>query len=212
MKINAVITKKPQIKMHGNRIKNADKALVAIEAVMLLAILCGGLLYRFKSDIFKTPLFESFVAFSTDLSGKSFFEAFSGFFITDLSVLLILSILGTSAFGRIPILITAFFRMSGIGSLGAYFFDSFAFSGIKYFLLVILPGKTFMFFAMLIIIQNCFQTAQKMRLAANIEITEKVDFKLYLLRNTIAAALLAVSALIDTALLKLLSQHLLPSF
>lgn len=210
MKINAVITKKPRINKRAIKLTLTDKTLVAIAGIMLISIISGALAYKTKSEFFKTSIFDSFVAFSTDISGKSFFEAFSGFFAADLSVLLVVTILGTCAFGRIPILMATAFRTVGIGTLGAYLFDSFGFDGAKYFLIIILPGKMLMFFALLLCVQNCFQTSRKMRMLATGKTTETVDFKIYTLRNAVAAVVLALSATLDTVLLRFFSQYFLP--
>ena len=210
MKINAVITKKPRIKMQGVRLTLTDKTLIIIAFSMLISIVSGALIYKAQSELFKNSIFDAFVAFSTDLSGKSFFEAFSGFFAVDLSVLLVLTVLGVSAFGRVPILALAVFRVVGIGTLGAYLFDSFGSAGFKYFLLVILPGKAFMFFALLLTVQNCFQTSGRIKLLSNGKLSETLDLKIFIVRNSVAAVIFALSAVIDTILLKFVSQYFLP--
>jgi len=89
LKINAVITKKPHIKMQGMRLNFIDRSLFAIAAIEFFSIISGALIYKLKSGLFKTSVFDVFVEFSTNLAGKSFFEAFSGFFAVDLSVLLL---------------------------------------------------------------------------------------------------------------------------
>lgn len=211
MKINAVITKKPRIKMQGMRLNFIDRSLFAIAAIEFFSIISGALIYKLKSGLFKTSVFDVFVEFSTNLAGKSFFEAFSGFFAVDLSVLLLLTILGVSAFGRFPILLTAAFRVLGIGALGAYLFDGFGIEGFKYFLVIILPGKAVMFFALLLSVQNCFQTSRKVRLMSIGKDTEGLDYRIYIFRNIIAGAIFALSAIIDTTLLCSLSQHFLPN-
>lgn len=210
MKINAVITKKPRINVRAMKLTLTDKTLIAIAGVMLTSIICGALAYKTQSEFFKTSIFDLFAAFSTDISGKTFFEAFSGFFAVDLSVLFVMTILGTCAFGRIPILITTIFRTIGVGMLGAYLFDCFGFDGIKYFLIITLPGKILIFFALLLSVQNCFQTSRKMRLLVLGKTTETVDLKIYMLRNAVAAVVFALAATLDTALLRFLSQYFLP--
>ncbi|MDD7293113.1 MAG: stage II sporulation protein M [Clostridiaceae bacterium] len=210
MKINAVITKKPRIMARNEKLDMFDRSLLLIFAFMLISILAGAIIYRIKSNLFSSAVFESFVAFSTDVTGKSFFEAFSGFFAADLSVLIIITLLGVSAFGRIPILAAAVFRVLGIGALGAYLFDKFASAGLKYFLTVLLPGRVFMFFALLLSVQNCFQTGRKARLILTGKSTETIDFKIYLLRNTVAAVVFAAAAMTDTLLLRFVSGHFLP--
>ena len=211
MKINAVITKKPRIKLQNFEFNLVNRSLFFIAGIMLLSILSGALIYKLKSEVIKASVFEMFVAFSTDVTGKSFFEAFSGFFAVDLSVLVILSLLGTSAFGRFPILIAAAFRTFGIGALGAYLFDSFGSAGLKYFLIIILPGKIFMFFALLLSVQNCFQTSRKVNLYTLERSTEKIDYKIYAARNAVALVVFALSSVIDAVLLKFLSGYFLPS-
>lgn len=212
MKISAVITKKPRIKMRELKLNFSDRTLLLIFSVMLFSIIGGAVSYRIKSALFKTAIFDSFVAFSTDLSGKSFFEAFSGFFAVDLSALIVFSILGTSVFGELPILIATVFRTIGIGALGAYLFDSFALEGFKYFLIIILPGKILMFFALLLTVQNCFQMSRKIRINSTGKSNEFPDLKIYLIRNSVAMVIFALSAVTDTFLLRFLSQYFIPNF
>lgn len=211
MKINAVITKKPRIKLQSVKLDFVNKTLFLIAGIIFLSIISGALIYKLKSEVIKASVFEIFVAFSTDVTGKSFFEAVSGFFAVDLSVLIILSILGTSAFGRVPILVVTAFRTLGIGALGAYLLDSFGVDGFKYYSIVILPGKAFMLFALLLSVQNCFQTSRKLKLYTLEKSNEKVDYNIYIARNSVALIIFALSALIDSLLLKYVSQYFLPN-
>ena len=210
MKINAVITKKPRIKAQSDKFDMFDRTLLAIFGAMFISVIAGAIVYKIKSSSFSPAVFDMFVAFSTDITGKSFFEAFSGFFAADLSILVIITIFGVSAFGRVPILATAVFRVFGVGALGAYLFDKFGFAGLKYFLIVIIPGRLFMFFALLLSVQNCFQTCCKTRRILNGNSTESINFKFYLLRNAVAAIIFVVAALTDTLLLRFVSGHFLP--
>ncbi len=210
MKINAAIAKKPRIRAQSDRFDMFDRTLLAIFGAMFISVISGAIVYKIKSSAFSTAVFDTFAAFSTDITGKSFFEAFSGFFTADLSMLIIITFLGVSAFGYVPILATAAFRVFGVGALGAYLFDKFGFAGLKYFLIVIIPGRLFMFFALLLSVQNCFQTCCKTRKILNGTSTESIDFKFYLLRNAVTAIIFVAAALTDTLLLRFVSGHFLP--
>lgn len=205
MKINAVITKRPSLSNEKRKIEEVDRNLLAIASIMMLSIVSGALIYRFKSDVFSDGIFKYFVAFSTDLSGKSFAEAFSGFFAVDLSVLLLISVFGVSAYGRVPILLTVIFRLLGIGALGSFLLDKYSAEGIKFFLAVIVPGKLFMLFALLLSAQNCFQTSKLTKQAIDGKNTEEISLKLFWLRNIVSAAIFLISALVDTLALRFLS-------
>lgn len=205
MKINAVITKKPIQANEKRKIEDVDRNLLAIASIMMLSIISGALIYRFKSGAFSDGIFNYFVAFSTDLSGKSFAEAFSGFFAVDLSVLLLMSVFGVSAYGRVPILFTVIFRLLGIGALGSFLLDKYSGEGMKFFLAVIVPGKLFMLFALLLSAQNCFQTSKLTKQAVVGKNSEEISLKLFWLRNIVSIVIFSISALVDTLTLRFVS-------
>ncbi|MGN1195036.1 MAG: hypothetical protein ACI4SB_06095, partial [Acutalibacteraceae bacterium] len=86
-------------------------------------------------------LCKYFFSFSTDFSGKSYIEILSGFLSVNIIYYCIITVMGTSALGEIPIILLTFLQAMGIGSLTSYLFTSYGIRGFEYFLLVLFPGK-----------------------------------------------------------------------
>lgn len=205
MKINAVFLKKSGAKRTGFTAGDTEKSLFLIFAVMLLSVLLGSLAYTLNRNAFGGEIWNCFVSLLTNANGKSFIEIFSGFYIIDLFVLLLLTVFGTASFGAFPTVITVIFRTSGIGTIGAYLFSNYSFDGLKYYLLLILPGKVILFFGLLLAAQNSLRTSKKTKQIIDGKTGETIDRKLFFLRNAVCGAIFALSALVDTFLMYFLS-------
>lgn len=205
MKINAVFLKKSGVRRTGFHVGDAERSLLLIFAVILLSVIFGALAYTVNRNAFGGEIWNCFVSLLTNANGKSFIEIFSGFYIIDLFVLLLLTVFGSSSFGFLPTIITVAFRSVGIGTIGAYLFANYSFVGLKYYLLVIMPGKIVLFFGLLLAAQNCLRTSKKTKQIIDGKTGETIDRKLFFFRNAVCGAFFALSALTDTCLMYFLS-------
>ncbi len=201
MKINAVFLKKQKTGHIRVRAGEADRSLLTVFSVIILSMLCGALAYSLNKNAFSGELWNAFVSYMTNKNGKSLIELFSGLYIIDLFTLLLLTIFGTASFGFAPAIATIIFRTTGIGTIGSYLFSNYTFVGLKYFYLIILPGKIFLFFGLMLAAQNCLQTGKKIKLIVGGKTSDSVDKKLFLFRNTVSAIIFALSALTDALLM-----------
>lgn len=206
MKISAVFLKKPKRKKLRINASETDKSLLIIFLTILLSIICGAMAYIFNRDAFGGELWNAFVSYLTNRGGKTFAELFSGLYIINLFTLILLSIFGTSSFGLIPTLTTVIARTLGIGTIGAYLFMCYSFTGLKYYYMVILPGKVLMLFGLLLAAQNSIQTSRRINQALDGKTGENVDKRMYTIRSLVCAIIFAVSALIDTLLIIFASE------
>lgn len=204
MKINAVFIKKPAIKRVGIKADESYRSLLLIFLVILISMVCGALAYCINRNAFSGELWNGFVRLMTDKSRKSFSEIFSGFYSIDLLVLILLSVFGSASIGFFPTIITVAFRTAGIGTIGAFLFVNHYLIGLKYYLLVIVPGKLLLFFGLLLAAQNSIQTSRKVKQITDGKTNEKIDKKLFAIRNGVCAAIFALSALVDAALIYLI--------
>ena len=209
MKINAVITKKPNLKkpvpklITKSDIKDTfNKSLIIIAVVIAFGIVAGGLLFAFNRQLFLNELWKHYVSFRTDVEAKSFIETFSGFALNELLFCAVLSILGTSAVGTFFVYPLIFLKGMGIGALASFFVKSFALDGIGYYFLTVFPGKTVFILALLILSQNCIQTSGRIRKSLRNSVSNDVDLKLYALRTVIAALVFITGSLIDAATIR----------
>lgn len=201
MKINAVFLKKQKTGHIKVRAGDADRSLLAVFSVITLSMLCGALAYSLNKNAFGGELWNAFVSYITNKNGKSLIELFSGFYIIDLFTLVLLSIFGTASFGCAPAIATIIFRTTGIGTIGSYLFSNYSFVGLKYFYLIILPGKLFLFFGLMLAAQNSLQNGKKIKLIVDSKTGDSVDKKLFLFRNTVSAIIFALSSLTDALLM-----------
>lgn len=205
MKINAVFLKKSGVRRTGFHTDDAEKSLILIFAIMMVSVIFGALAYTLNRNAFGGEIWNCFVSLLTNTNGKTLIEIFSGFYIIDLFVLFLLTVFATASFGSFPAIITVFFRTVGIGTIGAYLFANYSFTGLKYYLLIILPGKVILFFGLLLAAQNCLRTSKKTKQIIDGKTVETIDRKLFFFRNAVCGAIFALSALTDTCLMYFLS-------
>ena len=194
MKISAVI-RNPSRDLFNTI--NENKSSVQSTAIIVLGIIFGVLLYVFNSESLTRDLFEYFVSFTTDFSHKNKPEIFSGLLLPDLIYLIIMIILGTSAFGTPVVICINLVNSMGLGMLITYIYDNFALKGIEYSLLVLLPGKFLLVLAMILLTQNSVVTSKSIRELVHTKSDRVVDFKKYTIRSVVILAIILLSALID---------------
>lgn len=204
MKINAVISRKPEKKfIFNNELKKTDKTLIIISITISIGIAFGNLVYIVSSDLLENSLIKHFIKFSTDINGKSLIEIFSGFLIYNLIFALCLILSGTSSIGEVIVYIFLLIKSTGIGAISAFLFSNFKTKGLGYFYLSFFPGKVVLIFGLLFLSQSCIQSSKIIKNSLNINNKEKIDKRLFYIRFLISTIIFAVSAFIDTINLKL---------
>ena len=214
MKISAVFPKKRDkikpLKAEGTpkailkyKLTLSDKLLLVSGLVIMLGIMTGVLLFRTNSSYMSGELCKYFLSFSTDFSGKSYIEILSGFLSVNIIFYCIMTVMGTSALGEIPIILMTFLQATGIGSLTSYLFTSYGIRGFEYFLLVLFPGKVVLLIGSLLLTQNCIKSVIQIRQGLKQASHEQYSLKLYLIRSLFILAIIIASCLIDSVTIKL---------
>lgn len=216
MKISAVFSKKdisafgfPKNKLNDKtkhtkqKLTLSDKLLLISGAVILSGITVGVLLFRTNSTYMSGELCKYFLSFSTDFSGKSFLEILSGFLSVNLIYYCIVTVMGTSALGDLPVALATFLQATGIGALTSYLFTTYGIRGFEYFLLVLFPGKVILLIAGILLSQNCIKSVIQIRSSLKQTSHEKYDLKLYLIRSLFILVIVVLSCLVDSVTVKL---------
>lgn len=206
MKINAAFTKRPKIKA-AEHFQSDFKRRTLILSVLSIAlgITFGTIMFIFNDKYISNELLKFFIDFETDFSGKSFFEIFFGFLAVNLVYIILLVVFGSSAIGEIPIVLLTFIKSLGIGSLTSYLFGEYGIRGLEYYLLVFLPGKVVLIFAMVLLLQNSLLSSHQIRQTVKGIINDKIDIKLYLLRTALIILIFILASIVDASAIKLFS-------
>ena len=190
MKVSAII-KKPG----KNAIEN--KSAIFASLVIIIGIISGVLLYVFNKTEISVKLSESFIKYAAEFSQKNKPEIFSGLIGYDLIFLLVMTILGTCAFGTPALICLSIVSSMGLSMLTAFIYDNFALKGIEYCLMVFLPGKFFLILALILLTQNCVVTSKSIIDSLNSKADRVVDFRKYSLRVLVIAVIIFLSAIVD---------------
>lgn len=182
-----------------------DKALISAFFAALTGVLTGALIYGFKLNNTNNPLFDLFISFNTDFTGKSQAEIFSGIAISVLVYFLALFLSGTSFTGKYLCIFATFFKMLGIGAFISFLYVKYGLKGLEYVLLVFFPGKTILFFSSLFMTKNSFDMSNNVKNGIY-EKGSSTDFiKTYYLRSMIILFVFLLSAVVDFVTIKVFS-------
>ncbi len=207
MKINATFTKRPSFRTRDTLKIDIQKKFLLLSVIdIAVGIAFGTILFISNNDYISSELFKYFISFETDFSSKSFAEIFFGFLAVNLVYITLVVIFGTSAIGKIPVVLLTLIKSVGIGALASYLFSEYGLQGLEYFMLVFFPGKVILLFSMVLLIQNSLLSSHKIRQVVGGNLSEKADIKLYLMRTLIILLFFALSSLIDTCTIKLFSS------
>ena len=191
MKINAVISK-PSVK-----INSVNKSAITSAIMIVVGIIVGSIIYLINKDDLVNSLFDYFISFSMDFSHKNKPEILSGIILSNIPYFIIMLVLGTSAVGTPGIFALTVVKSMGLGMLTTYIYDSFSLKGIEYCLLVTLPGKFILIFAMILATQNSFMTSDTIRESLISKEGRVVSLNKFLLRSIFILFLILLSALVD---------------
>lgn len=191
MKINAVISK-PTVK-----INSANKTAIASAVIIAVGIIIGSLTISVSDESIIAKLMDYFISFATDFTNKNKPKILSGIMLSNLPYLISMLILGTSVFGTPAVVLLTAGKSVGMGLLTTYIYSAYSLKGIEYCLLVFLPGKIVMIFAMILLTQNCILTSMSIWQSTKTQGSGVVAIDKFMLRSVFIVSLFLLSALID---------------
>ncbi len=178
-------------------VDNTKKSAIISSAVLASGIVTGSLIYIVSKTQVSTELWELFTSFCMDFSNKNKPEIISGLVMQNLAYYSLMLIFAVSAFGTPAVFFLSFIKTLGLGMLTTYIYDTFALKGIEYCLLVLLPGKIILLFAMVLLTQNCYIMSLDIYRSLRNKSDRAVEFKKFSLRALLILILILVSSLID---------------
>ncbi len=196
MKINAVISK-PSLKLNST-----DKTAVLSAAIIVLGVMVGTVIYSVTKDGLINDLCDYYLFYVTDFSNKNKPEILSGIILSNIPYLIMMLIFGTSVVGIPGVVALTFTKSMGIGLLVTYIYEAFALKGIEYCLLVLLPGKFIMIFAMILLTQSCYVNSLSIRKCMNNSEDRVVSLHKFALRSFVIVMLFIFSSVVDFLTLK----------
>ena len=180
-----------------------NRSWLVLCAILLLGMTVGALLCRGKS-----PLSGGGVALLVDefrlrRSDQSFWLTFASSFEALFVIFLILFVSGVSAAGIAAVPLVVFFRGAGLGLVMGYFYASYAFRGVLYVLVMILPNAFLSTVVFLVLARESMRLSLRIfrffRPGAEGE-SAWPGFRVYCIRSGLMLILLCVSALIDSVM------------
>lgn len=174
-----------------------DKIYLISFSIIAVSFIFGTALYITAENSLTEEIFSCFTEFYSDFSHKTKLEVFSGILLSHLPYIMLVIILGTSAYGYGIIWIFSFIKASGLGILAAYFYTTFALEGIEYALLVFFPGKFFLILSMLFTMKCSADNSLYISRLIKGECRTENSSTLYSLKMVTAVLLFVLSSAID---------------
>ena len=191
MKINAVISK-PSIKFDLS-----DKLAMFSAVIIAVGIVTGAMIYSVAKSEIVNLLCEYFTSFVTDFANKNKPEIISGLILSNIPYFIMMLIFGTNVAGTPGVIALTYAKSMGIGLLYTYIYEAYALKGIEFCLLVLLPGKFVLIFAIILLTQNCMLTSNNLRKNLKCEESRVVPLHKFALRSMIIAVIFILSSVVD---------------
>ena len=196
MKISAVLLNKNS-GIYKNK-NNFNRLTLISFFVIVLSFVSGSLICIFSDQSYE-ELNNSFYEFLNFTAEKSKTEVYSGLLLINLICFILIFFFSTSIIGTPFIYIVTSFRYIGLGLLVTYIYASFGLKGIEYCLLIMLPGKFFMVFADIMLVDLSVYLSKNLKKI-------KISDKRYLLILLCSCILLLISSAVDTAFISLFGK------
>lgn len=193
MKISAVISS--DLIKKERYIK--DKTLLLCFAVIASGLVSGTFIYLFAKEALNAEILDAFLSYFTSFSHKTKIEIFSGMLIANLPYILLVIVLGTSAYGSVFIAIFSFIKIAGLGILSAYFYSEFALKGVEYSLLVFFPGKFMLILSVLFMMHYSINNSIHISRLIKGEYKTENSSSLYSVKTATAVMMFILSSLFD---------------
>lgn len=177
------------------RIKE-KRGLLASFLSIFIGLIFGSCIYNLPDFSLKNKLLSLFVSFSTEITDKTHIEIFSGFLLSALMYYAVMFFCGGNVFGKEFSMFATSVKASGISALIAFLYNQYGIEGFEYTLLVFIPGKCALIFAMLFLTECCFDTSSKLRSGIN-NADAKSLIKMFSLKNAVASVIMFISVLFD---------------
>ena len=170
-----------------------DKALIYSFISVAVGLISGAVVTGFTTSDLKTETADLFVSFFTDFTDKNKLEIFSGISLEGLIYFVALFIAGGNIFGKKLTLVLTALKASGITAIITVLYSDYALKGLEYILLVFMPGKIMLFFAMLFMTKFCYEFSLDLRSTKD----RKKITNVFIIKSLIALFFMLVSWLID---------------
>lgn len=174
-----------------------DRGLLFSFLSVLSGLLSGAITANYPESSLKEKILTLFVSFNTDLADKTKAEYFCGILLSTLLYFFILFACGSNTFGKIPALLVTFFKATGITAVIAFLYAQYGLKGLEYCLLVYIPGKILLIFAMLFFTKACFDFSCVLSAGFTVTAEAKTLRRVFLLKAAVSLLILVLSAATD---------------
>ncbi len=179
------------------------RSVLLLCGILLFGMALGALLCRGTAGLTKSGVALLVDEFRTRRSDQSFWLTFASSFEALFVLFLILFLSGVSAAGVAAVPLVLLFRGAGLGLVMGYFYAAYAFRGLFYVLIMILPNAFLSTMAFLVLGRESMCLSLKIFRAFRPNAScESIwpGFRLYCIRSGLILILLCVSALLDSVL------------
>lgn len=194
MKINAVIFKKDKFK-DLKYSSEKRKKLIFLTSYLSVFVLIGILMFLLHKDKTHTIFNECFREYIQFIKEKSKPEVFAGLLTGNLFYFILVLFFTFNLLGKPFIYIISGLKISGLSAIVAYLYYSYQIKGIEYTLLVLLPGKLLLIFAIILMI-NLTSSHIDEFIKRNCE--NKTDIGINLIKLLFIFLIIMISTAVDT--------------
>lgn len=180
-----------------------NEALVLLALFLICGLVCGTLFAKNAENTWLDKLDFLFFSNFKARAAQPVLSVFSASFASSFLFILFCFLCGLSMWGMFLIPVVVFFRGFGLGLTSGYIYASYAWEGVLYNLVVILPGALFCCIAILLAAREGTRFSKRMAVygsSAQSGTISRNNLKLYLMRFGTILAIAFLAALIDLLL------------
>ncbi len=170
-----------------------DGGLVFSFLSVFVGLVIGAVTPLLSADGTAGEILSLFVSFNTQLADKSKIEIFSGIALSGLLYFGLMFLFGGNIFGKELLLFVTAIKASGITAVITFLYSQYALKGLEYCLLVFMPGKIILIFAMLFLTKSCYDFSKKLRKGFAQAEENKTAVRLFSLKAVISLFILMLS-------------------
>ena len=198
MKVKAVISKKPMIRLDTKTADKNTQQLHILTGVIAFGILFGVMIFLLKRAVFTQQIR---ISYCTEPDIEAMQKQLLGYLAADTLFFLCLLLCGSSVVGIYPIYPILFLKASGLGALACTFIQNEPQQSVGTYYTSVFPGKCLLILVMLMMGQNCLYTSDRIKKQILQQGSENNRLlSLYLTRGCVVYILLILSDIINAVI------------
>lgn len=194
MKVNAVY-------FRNKSSLNLNKEIIITVSLVIIAIITGTVV-SYLSDT-GDEINKLLLTHISACKNSSLIKIFSAIAAENIMFLVVCFVSGSSFYGKMPIYILCFFKVTGISAVSGTLIKAYLLKGLEYCLLIFMPGKILLIFAIVYTSVNCLKSSDWINKTRLNTVSEEFSSQTYIKQILFSGTFLITSAFLDSFMLKM---------